>query len=129
LQAPLERGDSYVTIWDVRNNFEPILSNCVYNSQCGYINYNNKETLAIGCGDGCLVWANARDLSVFKVEEKHGFCIKTMKFKNNKLITGSPDFRLIINDIPSSGLFFPLIKYMLYLSFIVLITAYFLSKR
>ena len=125
----MERGNSYVTIWDTKNNFNPILTKYVYDSQCGYICYNNKDTLAIGCGEGSIVWVESKNLSLIKIEEKHGFCVKTMKFKNNKLVSGAPDFRLIINDIPSVGLFVSYMKYLIYLSIIVLVFAYSLRKN
>ena len=125
----MERGNSYVTIWDTKNNFDPILSKNVYDSQCGYICYNNKDTIAIGCGDGSIVWTDSRNLNVIKVEEKHGFCVKTMRFKNNKLITGAPDFRLIINDLPSASKLVSIMKCLIYLSIVILISAYFLKNN
>lgn len=71
---------------------------------------------------------NSKNLNVFKIEEKHGFCVKTMRFKGNKLISGAPDFRLLINDIPSQNSFFTYIKYIVYLSILVLVIGYFLKK-
>ena len=45
-----------------------------------------------------------RDLSVIKTEQKHDLVIRTLKFKNSNIITGSPDFRLRINATASKSL-------------------------
>ena len=60
LQAPM-RGYSYITKWDINNNFKPIETNSICDVTCGIMEYSDKlETLAVGTSDGRLICVDAR---------------------------------------------------------------------
>lgn len=59
MQSPM-RGSTFITKWDINNNFNPLDSNLVCDVPCVPLEYlKNEKKLAFGSGDGRLVFVDA----------------------------------------------------------------------
>jgi WD40 repeat protein len=115
----LMRGNTYLTKWDVKNNFEPVSTINASDSICTSIDYSERYNL-IGLADveGKIIYIDAsNEMSVIKVINLSEITIKSIAFKNQNLVTGAADNALQINFIVKPNL----ISVGLYFKFIFLI--------
>jgi len=60
MQSPM-RGSTYITKWDINNNFNPVESKVVCDVTCGPLEYSESfKTLALGSSDGRLIFVDAQ---------------------------------------------------------------------
>jgi WD40 repeat protein len=100
IQAPL-RGSTYLTKWDLRNNFCPISTVLVSDSICTSIDYSPFYDL-IGLADckGSLIYVNpSGEMSKIKEVDVSEITIKSVAFKDSNLISGAADNALSLNYI------------------------------
>ncbi len=126
IQAPL-RGYTYLTKWDVKNNFNPIKSIDVSDSICTSMDYQPFYNL-IGLADckGSLIYVDAYNMRKIKEVPIREITIKSVAFKDSNIISGSADNALAMDYIykPQLISFTSLLK----LFFVVLYAYYIYTK-
>jgi hypothetical protein len=99
IQAPL-RGYTYLTKWDVKNNFNPVKSIDVSDSICTSMDYHPFYDL-IGLADckGSIIYVDASQMFKIKEVPIREITIKSVAFKDSNIISGAADNALAMDYI------------------------------
>ena len=100
IQAPL-RGPTFLTKWNVRNNFEPEASLKVCDSICTSIDFSpSYEVVGLADCNGLIFYIDASgQMSKIKELSASQTTVKSIAFKDQNLVSGSADNELQLNHI------------------------------
>lgn len=105
-QAPL-RGYTYLTKWDVKNNFDPISSIPLVEGTCTQMDFSIKyNLLALGEAKGKLIFVDpSGSMKITKEIVIRDTTVKSVVFKNKNVIAGSLDNSLQLIKMVRGGSF------------------------
>lgn len=118
IQAPL-RGVTYLTKWDLKNNFSPVSSILASETICTAIDLNpSYGIIALSDCQGKVVYVSVDGMmKKLKEEDVSEITIKSIAFKGENLVSGAADNSLKLNYIYKKSL----ISFTSFLQIIVLI--------
>lgn len=92
------RGNTYLTKWDVSNNFEPVDTIVVSGVACTSMDYSPRHQL-VGIADceGSVIYVDGNNLAINKKLRISDITVKSVSFIGNNLVAGTADNSLSLN--------------------------------